>query len=189
MARCLEYKNPQTFQEIGQQEAQALQNNLGSILPCLEIGISTHTKENSPGIPCFPPGTWFHKPLPTALGTSSNSNPHWKWLEYEVQQVLNGKRANRVSAKLSYLVQWTEYEGTAEEYSWEPIDNLENASELIAEFHQAYPDKPRPLWGLECILELFRKYSGISFILSLPPSISKSYQFQSIHSTTLICLI
>ncbi len=75
-------------------------------------------------------------PIPILVGND---------LEYEVQQVYNSKRANRVGAKLSYLVQWKGYEGTAEEYSWEPIDNLGNASELIAEFHQAYPDKPGPL--------------------------------------------
>lgn len=74
-------------------------------------------------------------PIPILLGND---------LEYEVQQVLNSKRANRAGAKLVYLVQWKGYEGTAEEYSWEPVDNLENASELIEEFHQAYPEKPGP---------------------------------------------
>ena len=74
-------------------------------------------------------------PAPILLGDA---------LEYEVQQVVNSKRANRAGAKLLYYVQWKGYEGTAEEYSWEPVENLENASELIEEFHQAYPNKPGP---------------------------------------------
>lgn len=75
-------------------------------------------------------------PIPILIGNE---------LEYEVQQVLNSKRANRVGAKLLYPVQWKGYKETTEEHSWEPMSNLENASELIAEFHQAYPDKPGPL--------------------------------------------
>ena len=66
-------------------------------------------------------------------------------LEYEVQQVVDSKRAKRAGAKLHYYVQWKGYEGTGQEYSWEPVENLDNASELIQEFHQAYPDKPGPL--------------------------------------------
>lgn len=75
-------------------------------------------------------------PAPVLLGDS---------LEYEVQQVVDSKRAKRAGAKLHYYVQWKGYEGTGQEYSWEPVENLDNASELIQEFHQAYPDKPGPL--------------------------------------------
>ena len=36
------------------------------------------------------------------------------------------------------------YEGTDEETSWLPASELGHASEVVLDFHQAYPEKPRP---------------------------------------------
>src|ERR1700678_3530691 len=49
-----------------------------------------------------------------------------------------------VHVQLLYLVRWLGYENTDEEYSWLPSTKLEHASELISDFHSAYPDKPGP---------------------------------------------
>jgi hypothetical protein len=66
-------------------------------------------------------------------------------LEYEISEVLDSKIDKRRSCKLLYLVRWLGYENTDEEYSWLPASELEHASELISDFHSAYPDKPGPL--------------------------------------------
>ena len=56
--------------------------------------------------------------------------------EFEVSEILDS-RINR--GKLEYLVYWQGYE--VHERTWEPAANLENASEMIAEFHCEYPSK------------------------------------------------
>jgi hypothetical protein len=58
--------------------------------------------------------------------------------EWEVERVLDlPKRYKR----LWYLVQWAghNYVNT----SWEPAENLEGASEAVADFHRDHPAKPR----------------------------------------------
>jgi hypothetical protein len=42
---------------------------------------------------------------------------------------------------MSYLVNWKGF--AAKDDSWEPIENLKNAQEAIAEFHERHPDAPR----------------------------------------------
>ena len=58
--------------------------------------------------------------------------------EFEVSEILDS-RINR--RKLDYLVHWQGYE--VHERTWERAANLENAPEMIAEFHQEYPSKPK----------------------------------------------
>ena len=65
-------------------------------------------------------------------------------LEYEISSILDSKTDKQRKCKLQYLVQWTGYKGTDEETSWLPASELPHASELVSDFHQAYPDKPRP---------------------------------------------
>ena len=64
-------------------------------------------------------------------------------LEYEISSILNSKIDKQCKCKLQYLVQWAGYEGTDEETSWLPASKLPHASELISDFHQAYPDELR----------------------------------------------
>ena len=66
-------------------------------------------------------------------------------LEYEITEVLDSKIDNRRKCKLLYLVRWSSYEGTDEETSWILATELDHASEAVADFHTAYPDKPGPL--------------------------------------------
>jgi len=69
-------------------------------------------------------------------------------LEFKVAQILDSKLDWRRRDPLLYLVQWSGYEGTPDEYLWTPATNLENAAELVSEFHSLYPGKPGPLTRL-----------------------------------------
>jgi hypothetical protein len=62
-------------------------------------------------------------------------------LEWEVEQILDSRFRYR---RLEYLVAWKGYEETEDRTTWEPASNLENSPELVAAFHAAYPDKPKP---------------------------------------------
>jgi hypothetical protein len=50
--------------------------------------------------------------------------------------------------KLLYLVKWAGYEGTNEETPWLLTMELRYAVENVTDFHDTYPDKPRPLGSL-----------------------------------------
>jgi len=66
--------------------------------------------------------------------------------KFEISEILDSKIDNRRRAcKLLYLVRWTGYEGTDEETSWILASELGHASELVADFHKAYPTKYGPL--------------------------------------------
>ena len=66
--------------------------------------------------------------------------------EFEISEILDSKIDNRChTCKLLYLVRWTGYEGTDEETSWILASELGHASELVADFHLAYPAKSGPL--------------------------------------------
>ena len=65
-------------------------------------------------------------------------------VEYEIAEILDTKIDRRRRCKILYLVRWSGYEGTDEETSWLPADELAHAKELVDDFHKAYPDKPRP---------------------------------------------
>ncbi len=57
--------------------------------------------------------------------------------EYEVERILDSKIRYR---KLYYHVQWAGYNYLRT--TWEPASNLENAQQLVDEFHAANPGKP-----------------------------------------------
>jgi len=61
--------------------------------------------------------------------------------EWEVEPIFDAKLRYRM---LYYLVQWAGYShiGT----SWEPAENLENAQELVNNFHRTHPEKPLRIW-------------------------------------------
>jgi hypothetical protein len=62
---------------------------------------------------------------------------------YELKAILDSKIDWRYWTKVRYYVEWLGYEGTDEQYSWVGADDI-SADELVAEFHQRYPNKPRP---------------------------------------------
>ncbi|KAI0992290.1 hypothetical protein K3495_g15896 [Podosphaera aphanis] len=54
----------------------------------------------------------------------------------EVEAVLDSRVRRK---KVQYLIRWTGDDDT----TWEPWEHLEGCRELVAEFHQDYPDAPR----------------------------------------------
>src|SRR5882724_11295483 len=66
--------------------------------------------------------------------------------EFKISEILNSKIDNHHCAcKLLFLVCWTGYEGTDKETSWILASELRHASELVVDFHSAYPVKSGPL--------------------------------------------
>ena len=66
-------------------------------------------------------------------------------IEYEIAEILDLKiDRRRRHCNLLYLVRWAGYEGTDEETSWMLATELGHASEIVTEFHSAYPAKPGP---------------------------------------------
>ena len=65
--------------------------------------------------------------------------------EFEISEILDSKIDKRRKCKLLYLVKWAGYEGTDDETSWIPAMELGHASEVVTDFHMAYPGKPGPL--------------------------------------------
>ena len=62
-------------------------------------------------------------------------------LEYEIERILDSAIDKRRRVKLKYFIKWTGYD----EPEWLPADELINASDLVRDFHAAYPDKPGPM--------------------------------------------
>jgi Chromo (CHRromatin Organisation MOdifier) domain len=65
--------------------------------------------------------------------------------EYEISEILDSKLDKRRACKLLYLVRWSGYEGTDDETSWIPANELGHATEVVSKFHLRYPNKPGPL--------------------------------------------
>jgi len=65
--------------------------------------------------------------------------------KFEISKILDSKIDNQHCAcKLLYPVQWTGHEGADEETSWILMTKLGHATELVLDFHSAYPDKLGP---------------------------------------------
>jgi Chromo (CHRromatin Organisation MOdifier) domain len=65
--------------------------------------------------------------------------------EYKISGILDSKLDKRQACKLFYLVRWSGYEGTDEEISWVPANELRHSSKVVSEFYLHYPNKPGPL--------------------------------------------
>ena len=64
--------------------------------------------------------------------------------EQLVEQIIDSRACGRGrNRRIEYLVQWAGYAYIRT--TWEPADNLENCDELVAEFHEVHPEKPRPV--------------------------------------------
>ncbi|KKF92183.1 Integrase p49 [Ceratocystis platani] len=63
--------------------------------------------------------------------------------EYEVEEVLDSfweRRGRGRRPRLKYVVRWTGYDDP----TTEPAEYLENAKQLVENYHRRYPDKPGP---------------------------------------------
>ena len=76
-------------------------------------------------------GQHVAEPQPTIVDDDSE--------QYEVERILDSKRRYR---KLYDHVQWAGY--NCLHTTWEPAEILENAAELVYEFHTANPTNPGP---------------------------------------------
>ena len=65
--------------------------------------------------------------------------------EYEISQIVDSKIDRRRACKLLYKVIWLGYEDTGDEFKWIPASELTYATDLVSDFHIAYPTKPGPL--------------------------------------------
>ena len=69
--------------------------------------------------------------------------------KYEITEILDSKLdRRRHQCPLLYLVRWAGYEGTDEETSWLVATELGHATELVTNYHKAYPSKPGPISDL-----------------------------------------
>src|ERR1700743_299860 len=94
-----------------------------------------HISQLEIGTPNTIPGRIQPPPLPVEIEGE---------LEYEIAEILSSKLDRRRKPPLMYLVRWTGYAGTSEETSWLKADELDHATDLVAEFHAKYPDLPGP---------------------------------------------
>lgn len=62
--------------------------------------------------------------------------------EWLVKDILDSRweRRGHWGPRLKYTVKWVGYDNPTEE----PAHYLENAQEIVANFHRRYPNKPRP---------------------------------------------
>jgi hypothetical protein len=60
--------------------------------------------------------------------------------EFEVESIGKSRKNGR-KKRVEYLVFWKGYPPS--EATWEPLDNLEGATELVENFHEEYPDQAR----------------------------------------------
>lgn len=65
-------------------------------------------------------------------------------LEFEVEDILDSKLDRRKRIQLQYYVRWSGYQDQPDECTWVDASDLENANELVADFHEKYPNKPGP---------------------------------------------
>lgn len=61
--------------------------------------------------------------------------------ELEVEEVVDSRLRN---GEIQYRVHWTGYP-KKKDYTWEPLEHLENAMERVQEFHKKHPSAPRPI--------------------------------------------
>ena len=95
-----------------------------------------HVSQLEPATPNVIPNRVQPPPLPIEV----NGEP-----EYEITEILDSKlNRRRHQCPLLYLVRWAGYEGMDEETSWLVATELGHMTDLVADFHKAYPDKPGP---------------------------------------------
>ena len=59
--------------------------------------------------------------------------------EYEISQIVDSKINHQQACKLLYKVIWLGYENTGDESEWIPTSTLTYPTDLVSDFHIAYP--------------------------------------------------
>ena len=98
-----------------------------------------------------------------------------------IDRVIDSKIDCWWACKLLYKVIWLEYEDTGNESEWIPASELTHATDLVSNFHIAYPAKPVPLslsWSRCCPLRSYISNGDFSFI---------NFLVYFVHLFSLIC--
>ena len=80
--------------------------------------------------PKFPSQPKNIRPPPEVVG---------KELEFEVEEIVDSQKGR--GGKIFYKVKWKGY--GPHEMTWEPTENITNATKAVKEFHKKYPTKPQ----------------------------------------------
>jgi len=65
--------------------------------------------------------------------------------KWEVHRILDSwVDHRRKGSGLLYLVEWKGFDNMPNATSWEPLEHLANAPDMVQAFHQAYPNKLAP---------------------------------------------
>jgi hypothetical protein len=88
------------------------------------------------------------RPAPVVEG----DQPEWE-VEY-----IKDSRLRR--GKLQYLIKWKGY--PQEESTWEPVDNLQNAEDLVKDFHKRHPSAPKKISALTFSTLPFKPYENLT---------------------------
>ena len=90
-----------------------------------------HVSQLEPAMPNTIPN-WSQSPPPPV---EVDGEP-----KYEITEILDSKLdQRRCQCPLLYLVRWAGYEGTDDETSWLVATELGHATELVTNYHKAYP--------------------------------------------------
>ena len=65
--------------------------------------------------------------------------------KYEISWIVDSKIDCQQACKLLYKVIWLGYEDSRDKSEWIPTSELTYATDLVSDFHIAYPAKPSPL--------------------------------------------
>ncbi|GAA5988531.1 hypothetical protein JCM11641_003305 [Rhodosporidiobolus odoratus] len=135
---------------LAAQRMKAQADQLRRPAPSFDIGQIEAKVGPSAYRPTLPPEVRLHPVFHVSLLHPHRDNPFPDRLptpppltiidgqpEMEVQEVLDSQT---YYGKLRYLVRWKGL--TPRDDSWEPAENLENATDLVRIFHEKYPNKP-----------------------------------------------
>ena len=65
--------------------------------------------------------------------------------KYEISRIVDSKIDHQQACKLLYKVIWLGYEDTGDESEWISTSELTYVTDLVSDFHIAYPAKPGSL--------------------------------------------
>jgi hypothetical protein len=81
--------------------------------------------------------------------------------EWEVEEILDSRLCR---GRYEYLVKWRGFPSS--ENSWEPVENVENAPQIIARFHELHPGAPRQIERTAFASLKFQPYENLTEVIS-----------------------
>jgi hypothetical protein len=107
--------------------------------------------------PVFPSQSKNTRPPPDIIGEEE---------EYEVEEIVDSRK---MWGKVRYKVKWKGY--GPHEMTWEPIEHLKRAQDVLYDFHTRYPTKPQaPTFQLKQLLIPSNPFAQRTPIVYLQPS-------------------